>query len=50
MAFNKVTRALAGIAAAAMLIPLAACGGGSGSTGAADTSDIPAKEIGRAHV
>lgn len=43
MAFNKITRALAGIAAAAMLIPLAACGGGSGSTGAADTSDIPAK-------
>ncbi|MBT1181457.1 sugar ABC transporter substrate-binding protein [Bifidobacterium sp. CP2] len=42
MSFNKVTRTLAGIAAAAMLIPLAACGGGS-SNGAADTSDIPAK-------
>lgn len=40
MSFNKVTRTLAGIAAAAMLLPLAACGGGS--DGAADTSAIPA--------
>nr|WP_243388672.1 sugar ABC transporter substrate-binding protein [Bifidobacterium scaligerum] len=42
MSFNKVTRALAGIAAAAMLIPLAACGG-SGSSGTASTEGIPAK-------
>ncbi|WP_169241648.1 ABC transporter substrate-binding protein [Bifidobacterium olomucense] len=42
MSFNKVTRALAGIAAAAMLIPLAACGG-SGNSGTASTEGIPAK-------
>ena len=42
MSFNKVTRALAGIAAAAMLIPLAACGGGSGS-GTATAEGIPAE-------
>lgn len=43
MSFNKVTRALAGIAAAAMLIPLAACGGGSGSSGTATAEGIPAE-------
>ncbi|PWG62894.1 ABC transporter substrate-binding protein [Bifidobacterium callitrichidarum] len=43
MSFNKVTRALAGIAAAAMLIPLAACGGGSGNGGTATAEGIPAK-------
>ncbi|PLS24452.1 sugar ABC transporter substrate-binding protein [Bifidobacterium imperatoris] len=42
MSFNKVTRALAGIAAAAMLIPLAACGG-SGNGGSATAEGIPAK-------
>ena len=38
---KNITRALAGIAATALLVPLAACGGGS--NGAADTSDIPVK-------
>ncbi|WP_288541340.1 sugar ABC transporter substrate-binding protein [uncultured Bifidobacterium sp.] len=42
VSFNKFTRVLAGIAATAMLIPMAACGGGSGS-GAAASGDIPAK-------
>ena len=42
VSFNKVTRVLAGIAATAMLIPMAACGGGSGS-GSATAGDIPAK-------
>lgn len=42
VSFNKFTRVLAGIAATAMLIPMAACGGGSGS-GAAAAGDIPAK-------
>lgn len=40
VSFNKVTRTLAGVAAAALLVPLAACGGGDG---AASTADIPAK-------
>ena len=29
VSFNKVTRVIAGIAATALLIPMAACGGGS---------------------
>ena len=40
VSFNKVTRVLAGIAATAMLIPMAACGGSSSSAAA---GDIPAK-------
>lgn len=43
VSFNKLTRTLAGIAAAAMIIPLAACGGGSGNGGAATAEGIPAK-------
>ena len=38
MSFKKVTRSLAAVAAAALLIPVAACGGGSQG---ADTSNIP---------
>ena len=41
VSFNKVTRVLAGIAATAMLIPMAACGGSS--SGSATAGDIPAK-------
>ena len=42
VSFNKLTRTLAGIAAAALLIPMAACGGGSSSGGSAAPADIPA--------
>lgn len=42
VSFNKVTRTLAGIAAAALLVPLAACGGGNGGNAAAP-ADIPAE-------
>lgn len=41
MSFSKLTRACAMLAATALLIPLAACGGGS--QGSADTSAIPEK-------
>ena len=41
VSFNKFTRALAGFAASAMLVSLAACGGGTGNTSAA--KDIPAE-------
>lgn len=41
VSFNKLTRTLAGIAAAALIVPLAACGG-SGNGGTA-TEGIPAK-------
>lgn len=40
---KKWTKAIAAVAAGAMLIPLAACGstrGGSGSSGAKDASDV----------
>ncbi len=40
--FNKLTRTLAGIAAAALIVPLAACGG-SGNGGTATAEGIPAK-------
>ena len=39
---NKLTRTLAGIAAAALIVPLAACGG-SGNGGTATAEGIPAK-------
>ena len=42
VSFNKLTRTLAGIAAAALIVPLAACGG-SGSGGTATAEGIPAK-------
>lgn len=42
VSFNKLTRTLAGIAAAALIVPLAACGG-SGNGGTATTEGIPAK-------
>ena len=42
MSFNKLTRTLAGIAAAALIVPLAACGG-SGNGGTATAEGIPAK-------
>ena len=42
VSFNKLTRTLAGIAAAALIVPLAACGG-SGNGGAATAEGIPAK-------
>lgn len=42
VSFNKLTRTLAGIAAAALIVPLAACGG-SGNGGTATAKGIPAK-------
>lgn len=42
VSFNKLTRTLAGIAAAALIAPLAACGG-SGNGGTATAEGIPAK-------
>ena len=42
VSFNKLTRTLAGIAAAALIGPLAACGG-SGNGGTATAEGIPAK-------
>ena len=42
VSFNKLTRTLAGIAAAALIVPLAACGG-SGNGGTATPEGIPAK-------
>lgn len=42
VSFNKLTRTLAGIAAAALSVPLAACGG-SGNGGTATAEGIPAK-------
>lgn len=42
VSFNKLTRTLAGIAAAALIVPLAACGG-SGNGGTATAECIPAK-------
>ena len=42
VSFNKLTRTLAGIAAAALIVPLAACGG-SGNSGTATAEGIPAK-------
>ena len=42
VSFNKLTRTLAGIAAAALIVPLAACGG-SGNGGTATAEGIPAK-------
>ena len=42
VSFNKLTRTLAGIAAAALIVPLAA-GGGSGNGGTATAEGIPAK-------
>lgn len=42
VSFNKLTRTLAGIAAAALIVPLAACGG-SGNGGTAIAEGIPAK-------
>ena len=41
VSFNKLTRTLAGIAAAALIVPLAACGSGNGGTATAE--GIPAK-------
>ena len=41
VSFNKITRAVAGLAATALLIPMAACGA-SGGGGSASTADIPA--------
>lgn len=41
VSFNKLTRTLAGIAAAALIVPLAACGG-SGNGGTATAEGIPA--------
>lgn len=43
VSFNKLTRTLAGIAAAALIVPLAACGG-SGNGGTATAEGIPAKD------
>lgn len=40
VSFNKLTRTLAGIAAAALIVPLAACGG-SGNGGTATAEGIP---------
>lgn len=42
VSFNKLTRTLDGIAAAALIVPLAACGG-SGNGGTATAEGIPAK-------
>ena len=42
VSFNKLTRTLAGIAAAALIVPLAACGG-SGNGGTVTPEGIPAK-------
>ena len=42
VSFNKLTRTLAGIAAAALIVPLAACGG-SGNGGTATAEGMPAK-------
>ena len=42
VSFNKLTPTLAGIAAAALIVPLAACGG-SGNGGTATAEGIPAK-------
>lgn len=42
VSFNKLTRTLAGIAADALIVPLAACGG-SGNGGTATAEGIPAK-------
>lgn len=42
VSFNKLTRTLAGIAAAALIVPLAACGG-SGNGGTATAEGIPVK-------
>lgn len=42
VSFNKLTRTLAGIAAAALIVPLAACGG-SGNGGTATAEGIPAR-------
>ena len=42
VSFNKLTRTLAGSAAAALIVPLAACGG-SGNGGTATAEGIPAK-------
>jgi len=42
VSFNKLPRTLAGIAAAALIVPLAACGG-SGNGGTATAEGIPAK-------
>ena len=42
VSFNKLTRTLAGIAAAALIVPLAACGS-SGNGGTATAEGIPAK-------
>ena len=42
VSFNKLSRTLAGIAAAALIVPLAACGG-SGNGGTATAEGIPAK-------
>lgn len=42
VSFDKLTRTLAGIAAAALIVPLAACGG-SGNGGTATAEGIPAK-------
>lgn len=42
VSFNKLTRTLAGIAAAALIVPLAACGG-SGNGGTATAEGIPTK-------
>ena len=42
VSFNKLTRTLAGIAAAALIVPLAACRG-SGNGGTATAEGIPAK-------
>lgn len=42
VSFNKLTRTLAGIAAAALIVPLAGCGG-SGNGGTATAEGIPAK-------
>ncbi len=41
VSFNKITRVVAGLAATALLIPMAACGA-SGGSGSAPTADIPA--------
>lgn len=40
MAFKNIARTLAGVAAMSMLIPLAVCGGSSGTS---QTADIPVK-------
>ncbi len=44
VSFNKITRVVAGLAATALLIPMAACGASGGSSGSsgASTADIPA--------